>query len=122
MSNLTFNKLTYPSYFNIKSFLLVFFVILFIYTLVFLISSLCSQETLPVTFQACVMTKDCDVIEWSEWSACSKECYDPNGPKGQRTRTRKVSQFPIGGGADCPELEEKEPCTPQGDGVPPCIV
>ncbi|XP_034456122.1 thrombospondin type-1 domain-containing protein 7A [Hippoglossus hippoglossus] len=84
--------------------------------------SLCSQETLPVNFQACVITKDCDVTEWSEWSACSKECYDPNGPKGERTRTRKVSQFPIGGGGDCPELEEKEPCSPQGDGVPPCIV
>ncbi|XP_031731663.1 thrombospondin type-1 domain-containing protein 7A isoform X2 [Anarrhichthys ocellatus] len=84
--------------------------------------SLCSQESLPVTFQACVMTKDCDVSEWSEWSACSKECYDPNGPKGERTQTRKVSQFPIDGGADCPELEEKEPCSPQGDGVPPCIV
>ncbi|XP_042362737.1 thrombospondin type-1 domain-containing protein 7A [Plectropomus leopardus] len=84
--------------------------------------SLCSQESLPVTFQACVMTKDCDVTEWSEWSICSKECYDPNGPKGERTRTRKVSQFPINGGADCPELEEKEPCSPQGDGVPPCIV
>lgn len=86
------------------------------------IFSLCSQETLPVTFQACVMTKDCDVTEWSEWSACSKGCYDPNGPKGERTRTRKVSQFPIGGGAGCPELEEKEPCSPQGDAVPPCTV
>ncbi|XP_030267680.1 thrombospondin type-1 domain-containing protein 7A [Sparus aurata] len=84
--------------------------------------SLCSQEILPVTFQACVMTKDCDVTEWSEWSACSKECYDPNGPNGQRIRTRKVSQFPSGEGGDCPELEEKEPCSPQGDGVPPCIV
>ncbi|TDH04501.1 hypothetical protein EPR50_G00153140 [Perca flavescens] len=84
--------------------------------------SLCSQQSLPVTFQACVMTKDCDVTEWSEWSACSKECYDPNGPKGERTRTRKVSQFPIDGGADCPELEEKESCSPLGDGVPPCIV
>ncbi|KAF7646052.1 hypothetical protein LDENG_00194350, partial [Lucifuga dentata] len=83
--------------------------------------SLCSQETLPVTFQACVMTKDCDVTDWSEWSSCSKECYDSNGPMGERTRTRQVSQFPIGGGAECPELEEKEPCSPQGDGVPPCI-
>ncbi|XP_067467764.1 thrombospondin type-1 domain-containing protein 7A [Thunnus thynnus] len=84
--------------------------------------SLCSQESLPVTYQACVMTKDCDVTDWSEWSACSKECYDPNGPKGERTRTRKVSQFPINEGAECPDLEEKEPCSPQGDAVPPCIV
>ncbi|KAL3983366.1 UV radiation resistance-associated protein [Sarotherodon galilaeus] len=83
--------------------------------------SLCSQETLPVTFQACVITKDCDVTEWSKWSACTKECYDPTSPKAVRTRTRKVTQFPVGGGIDCPELEEKEPCTPQSDVVPPCI-
>lgn len=83
--------------------------------------SLCSQETLPVTFQACVITKDCDVTEWSKWSACTKECYDPTSPKAVWTRTRKVTQFPVGGGIDCPELEEKEPCTPQSDGVPPCI-
>uniref|UniRef100_A0A669ELV6 Thrombospondin type-1 domain-containing protein 7A n=1 Tax=Oreochromis niloticus TaxID=8128 RepID=A0A669ELV6_ORENI len=82
---------------------------------------LCSQETLPVTFQACVITKDCDVTEWSKWSACTKECYDPTSPKAVRTRTRKVTQFPVGGGIDCPELEEKEPCTPQSDVVPPCI-
>uniref|UniRef100_A0A665WCK4 Thrombospondin type-1 domain-containing protein 7A n=1 Tax=Echeneis naucrates TaxID=173247 RepID=A0A665WCK4_ECHNA len=84
--------------------------------------SLCSQETLPMTFQACVMTRDCDVTEWSEWSACSKECIDPNSSEGERTRTRKISQFPIGGGGDCPELEEKQPCAPQGDGVPPCLI
>ncbi|KAF3833452.1 hypothetical protein F7725_024656 [Dissostichus mawsoni] len=82
--------------------------------------SLCSQYSLPITFQACVMTKDCDVTEWSDWSACSKECYNPNGPKGDRTRSRKVSQFPIDGGADCPELLEKESCT-AGEEVPPAL-
>uniref|UniRef100_A0AAY4ELB3 Thrombospondin type-1 domain-containing protein 7A n=1 Tax=Denticeps clupeoides TaxID=299321 RepID=A0AAY4ELB3_9TELE len=84
--------------------------------------SLCSQESLPVTFQACVITKDCEVSDWSDWSACSKDCYDLNGPKGQRTRTRTVQQFPVGGGTECPELEESEPCTAQGGGVPPCAV
>lgn len=74
-----------------------------------------------MNFQACVMTKDCVLTEWSEWAACSKTCYDPNGPKGQRTRSRKVSQFPVGGGTACPQLEETEPCSPQGDGVQPCI-
>ncbi|XP_057684140.1 thrombospondin type-1 domain-containing protein 7A isoform X2 [Corythoichthys intestinalis] len=84
--------------------------------------SLCSRESLPVTYQACVITKDCDVTDWSEWSACSKECYDPNGPNGERTRTRKVSQFPTGGGAECPELEESQPCSPRGETAPPCVV
>ncbi|XP_066531411.1 thrombospondin type-1 domain-containing protein 7A [Hoplias malabaricus] len=83
--------------------------------------SLCKQQTLPVTYQACVITKDCEVTEWSDWSACSKDCYDLNGPKGQRTRTRRIQQFNVGGGADCPHLEESEPCSPQGEGVPPCI-
>ncbi|KAG7325780.1 hypothetical protein KOW79_010705 [Hemibagrus wyckioides] len=83
--------------------------------------SLCDQQSLPVTYQACVMTKDCEVTEWSDWSSCSKECYDLNGPKGQRTRTRRVQQFNVAGGAECPNLEESEPCSPQGDGVPPCV-
>uniref|UniRef100_H3CL39 Thrombospondin type-1 domain-containing protein 7A n=1 Tax=Tetraodon nigroviridis TaxID=99883 RepID=H3CL39_TETNG len=84
--------------------------------------SMCSQETTPVTFQACVITKDCVVSEWSQWAVCSKDCYDPNGPKGQRARSRRVSQFPVAGGKVCPQLEETEPCSPQGDGVHPCIV
>ncbi|XP_072304518.1 thrombospondin type-1 domain-containing protein 7A [Eucyclogobius newberryi] len=84
--------------------------------------SFCADSSLPMTFQACVMSKDCEVTEWSEWSACSRECYDPNGPKGERTRSRKVTQFPVGHGADCPEVEEREDCAPQGDKVPPCIV
>ncbi|MBN3284286.1 THS7A protein, partial [Polyodon spathula] len=82
--------------------------------------NLCTQEKLPVTFQSCIITKDCEVTEWSEWGPCSKDCYDVNSPKGARTRTRSVKQFPVGGGAECPELEEQEQCAPQGDGVPPC--
>ncbi|TSK28216.1 Thrombospondin type-1 domain-containing protein 7A [Bagarius yarrelli] len=83
--------------------------------------SLCDQQTSPVTYQACVITKDCEVTEWSDWSSCSKECYDLNGPKGVRTRTRRIQQFNVAGGAECPSLEESEPCSPPGDGVPPCV-
>lgn len=82
--------------------------------------SLCADQTLPVTFQACVMTKGCDVTEWSEWSTCSRDCYDPNSPKGERTRFRKVTQVPTEGGDKCPELDDKEPCSPQAEAVPPC--
>ncbi|XP_069050848.1 thrombospondin, type I, domain containing 7Ab [Lepisosteus oculatus] len=82
--------------------------------------NLCSQEKLPVTFQSCVMRKACEVTEWSEWGPCSRDCYDPSAPRGVRRRTRSVKQFAVGGGAECPVLEEQEPCTPQGDGIPPC--
>lgn len=85
-------------------------------------TSLCSEETTPVTYQACVMTKDCVLSEWSPWGVCSKDCYDPNGPKGRRTRSRRLSQFPVGGGTACPQLEETQPCSPQGDDVHPCTV
>ncbi|XP_051519356.1 thrombospondin type-1 domain-containing protein 7A-like [Myxocyprinus asiaticus] len=84
--------------------------------------SLCNQQTLPVTYQACVIPKDCELSDWSDWSDCSKECYDLNGRKGRYTRTRQVQQFPVGGGAVCPELEESEPCLPHGEGIPPCAV
>ncbi|CAL8297260.1 unnamed protein product [Lota lota] len=84
--------------------------------------SLCSQDSLPVTYQACVVTRDCEVGGWSEWSACSQRCYDPNGPRGQRVRTRRVSQFTVGrDGAACPGLEETEACSP-GEEAPPCTV
>ncbi|XP_026958593.1 thrombospondin type-1 domain-containing protein 7A [Sagmatias obliquidens] len=43
-------------------------------------------------------------------------------PKGTRVRTRLIRQFPIGSEKECPELEEKEPCVSQGDGVAPCAM
>ncbi|XP_035284003.1 thrombospondin type-1 domain-containing protein 7A-like isoform X2 [Anguilla anguilla] len=84
--------------------------------------SLCSQDPLPEVFRSCVVPRDCEVSEWGAWSPCSKTCYDPNGPQGERSRTRRALRFPVGGGAECPALEEVEPCTPQGEGVPPCPV
>ncbi|KAB0405374.1 hypothetical protein E2I00_009163 [Balaenoptera physalus] len=85
-------------------------------------TSFCRQEKLPLTFQACVITKECQVSEWSEWSPCSKTCHDMASPKGTRVRTRLIRQFPIGSEKACPELEEKEPCVSQGDGVAPCAM
>lgn len=73
-----------------------------------------------MTFQSCVITKECQVSEWSEWSPCSKTCHDLVSPKGTRVRTRIISQFPIGSENECPELEETEPCVSQGEAVAPC--
>ncbi|KAM9824426.1 thrombospondin type-1 domain-containing protein 7A [Neosynchiropus ocellatus] len=84
--------------------------------------SWCIEDVLPSTVQACVMTKNCEVTQWSEWSACSRECYDPSGPNGEQYRTRKVTQFPIGGGAECPVLEEKVSCSSETDSLSPCTV
>ncbi|XP_063042222.1 thrombospondin type-1 domain-containing protein 7A [Engraulis encrasicolus] len=82
----------------------------------------CQRETLPVTYQACVMRRDCEVSEWGEWGVCSKNCNDPNGSKGQRLRSRRLTQLPVAGGEECPLLEETEECTPQGDAVQSCIM
>lgn len=82
--------------------------------------SFCQQEKLPMTFQSCVITKECQVSEWSEWSPCSKTCHDVTSPAGTRVRTRTIRQFPIGTEKECPELEEKEPCLSQGDGAVLC--
>ncbi|KAG8139037.1 hypothetical protein E2320_001839, partial [Naja naja] len=81
----------------------------------------CQQEKLPITFQSCVITKECQVSEWSEWSPCSKTCFDMTFSKGYRTRTRTIKQFPIDSESECPNLEETEQCVTQGDGVTACI-
>uniref|UniRef100_A0A8C6Y727 Thrombospondin type-1 domain-containing protein 7A n=1 Tax=Naja naja TaxID=35670 RepID=A0A8C6Y727_NAJNA len=83
--------------------------------------SFCQQEKLPITFQSCVITKECQVSEWSEWSPCSKTCFDMTFSKGYRTRTRTIKQFPIDSESECPNLEETEQCVTQGDGVTACI-
>ena len=83
--------------------------------------SFCKQDKLPITFQSCVITKECQVSEWSEWTPCSKTCFDMTTPKGNRTRSRTIKQLPIGSESECPQLEETEQCVSQGDGVAPCI-
>ncbi|MBZ3873498.1 Thrombospondin type-1 domain-containing protein 7A [Sciurus carolinensis] len=88
--------------------------------LLLLFYSFCQQEKLPMTVQSCVITKECQVSEWLEWSACSATCRDTASPTGTRARTRTIKQFPIGSEKECPELEEKEPCVSQGDGVALC--
>ncbi|XP_069852689.1 thrombospondin type-1 domain-containing protein 7A isoform X3 [Dipodomys merriami] len=82
--------------------------------------SFCQQEKLPITVQSCVITKECQVSEWSEWSPCSTTCHNTASPTGTRVRTRTIRQFPIGSENDCPELEEKESCVSQGNGVALC--
>ncbi|XP_027141893.1 thrombospondin, type I, domain containing 7Ab isoform X6 [Larimichthys crocea] len=82
--------------------------------------NLCTPRDLPLTVQSCVLPKDCQVTDWAEWSPCSKTCVEAESPRGNRTRSRQVLQFPVGEGAECPPLEEWESCEPLGEGVPPC--
>jgi hypothetical protein len=66
----------------------------------------------------CEVSIDCQVGEWSAWSACDKPCGS-----GFRTRTRKVLQEPLTGGRACPTLVERQACNTQA--CPPnvdCLV
>ncbi|XP_062313300.1 thrombospondin type-1 domain-containing protein 7B [Osmerus eperlanus] len=82
--------------------------------------SLCTHDDGPLTFRSCVMPKDCIASNWSSWSPCSKTCRAVDLSPGFRIRTRRVTQIPIGGGRECPTLEEKEACNIIGDLLPNC--
>ena len=49
----------------------------------------------PCNTKACAI--DCEVNEWSSWSACTKSCG-----KGERSRSRSTIQQPNEFGKDCP--------------------
>ncbi|XP_043930899.1 thrombospondin type-1 domain-containing protein 7B [Protopterus annectens] len=82
--------------------------------------SLCVQDSVPVIFQSCVMPQDCDLSDWTAWSTCSKTCHSGDLSLGIRSRTRSIKHIAIGGGKECPELEEKEACNLGGEFLPPC--
>ncbi|XP_061090823.1 thrombospondin type-1 domain-containing protein 7B-like [Conger conger] len=82
--------------------------------------SLCIHDNTPMTFQSCEMPRDCEMSDWSLWSPCSKTCRAVDLSPGYRTRTRNLKQTPIGGGKECPPLEEKEACNIVGDLLPEC--
>ncbi|XP_024919574.1 thrombospondin type-1 domain-containing protein 7B [Cynoglossus semilaevis] len=82
--------------------------------------SLCVKDDPPLTYQACVMSKDCHVSDWSAWSPCSKTCQSTDLSPGYSLRSRIMTQIPVGGGRRCPALEEKEACNIIGDLLPNC--
>jgi len=51
---------------------------------------------------------DCEMAEWSKWSACTKTCAC-----GHRTRSRAVKVKAARGGASCPAKEAKQSCNTQ---------
>jgi len=56
----------------------------------------------------CSSSQDCEVSEWSQWTACSCHCF------GMRHRSRYISKFPAGDGIGCfnESLKEITPCNP----------
>jgi len=64
------------------------------------------NETQTCNTQSC--SKDCQVSEWSDWSACTKTCGG-----GTRIRTRVVNTPATNGGKECPALNETEVCNTQ---------
>ncbi|KAM7407697.1 hypothetical protein PAMA_003439 [Pampus argenteus] len=82
--------------------------------------SLCTKDSSPLTFQSCVMPKDCQTSDWSSWSPCSKTCRSTDLSPGYRLRSCIMTQIPVGGGERCPALEEKEACNIIGDLLPKC--
>jgi hypothetical protein len=48
---------------------------------------------------------NCEVSDWEPWSECSEPCGG-----GKESRTRTVTQDPLHGGQDCPELREERAC------------
>nr|XP_033800454.1 thrombospondin type-1 domain-containing protein 7B isoform X3 [Geotrypetes seraphini] len=82
--------------------------------------SICTQGNTPLTFQSCVIPKDCDTSEWSPWGLCSKTCQSGDLTPGFRSRSRNVKHLALGGGRECPQLEEKEACNIGGELLPLC--
>ncbi|XP_073401660.1 thrombospondin type-1 domain-containing protein 7B isoform X1 [Dendrobates tinctorius] len=82
--------------------------------------SICTQDNMPLHYQSCVMPKDCEVSEWSEWSVCFKTCQPEGTILGLRSRRRTVKHMAVGGGKHCPALEEEEACE-TGGRLPPCL-
>ncbi|XP_029315244.1 thrombospondin type-1 domain-containing protein 7B isoform X2 [Cottoperca gobio] len=82
--------------------------------------SLCTRDNSPLTFQACVMSKDCQTSDWSTWSPCSKTCRSTDLSPGYRLRSRIMTQITVGGGKRCPALEEKEACNIIGELLSNC--
>jgi hypothetical protein len=51
---------------------------------------------------------DCQVGEWSPWSACDKTCGG-----GIQKRVRSITSYPVANGKQCPPLEETQSCNSQ---------
>ncbi|KAJ1189046.1 hypothetical protein NDU88_005797, partial [Pleurodeles waltl] len=81
---------------------------------------ICTQGNIPLTFQSCIIAKDCEMSDWSTWSSCSKTCQSGDLSPGFRSRNRSVKQIPLAGGKECQETEEKEACYVGGEMLPPC--
>ncbi|XP_035675233.1 spondin-1-like isoform X2 [Branchiostoma floridae] len=52
-----------------------------------------------------VVAVDCAVSKWSDFSKCSRSCGG-----GSMARSRNITQKPLNGGKQCPELSDRKQC------------
>eukprot|EP00058_Branchiostoma_floridae_P022834 XP_002608324.1 hypothetical protein BRAFLDRAFT_125498 [Branchiostoma floridae] len=52
-----------------------------------------------------VVAVDCAVSKWSDFSKCSRSCGG-----GSMVRSRNITQKPLNGGKQCPELSDRKQC------------
>ncbi|KAF6210950.1 hypothetical protein GE061_014063 [Apolygus lucorum] len=66
------------------------------------------EAGLPMRERACIISQDCAVSEWSEWSVIQEGCIDPNGNEWAdiTERKREVLRLHEGQGKTCPHLIE----------------
>jgi len=80
----------------------------------------CPPEMWTAEYHIChgaPCASDCDVSDWTAWTACSKTC----GGEGQQTRYRVITATAFMGGKACPSLLANRPC--KADGCPvDCVI
>ncbi|XP_024081370.1 thrombospondin type-1 domain-containing protein 7A-like isoform X2 [Cimex lectularius] len=72
-----------------------------------------SEIGFPMRERACIISQDCAVSKWSDWTVIQEGCVDPNGVEWAEIteRKREVLRLHEGQGQGCPHLTETKSTT-----------